>query len=182
MVAVNNQHEVMKPENGNSVLAFGKIIANGATNVIPAEVKLEGTIRALDENFREQIHAMLGEKAKEIFEFYHCGYDLEIKRGYPVLYNHETVTDACIRSAEEYLGKEQVRELELRMTAEDFAYYSQRIPACFYRLGTGNKAKGINSPVHTSTFDIDEESLKTGSGLLAYIAVQMLDQFPLPAK
>jgi amidohydrolase len=181
MVAVNNAHEVIKSQ-GNSVLAFGKIIANGATNVIPAEVKVEGTLRALDENFREQMHQTIKEKAKEVFEFYHCGYHLEIKKGYPVLYNHEAVTDACIRSAQNYLGKDNVKELDLRMTAEDFAYYSQKIPACFYRLGTGNKSKGISSPVHTSTFDIDEESLETGCGLMAYLAVQLLDQFPLPAK
>ncbi len=97
-------------------------------------------------------------------------------------YNNEAVTQSCIQMAEVYLGVENVIELELRMTAEDFAYYSQEIPACFYRLGTANKSKGIVSPVHTSTFDIDEESLKTGSGLMAFIAIQLLNQFPLPAK
>ncbi len=143
---------------------------------------MEGTLRALDEEFRIKMHELIMKKAEEIISSHNCGYDLEIKKGYPVLYNHELVTEACIKTAEQYLGKEKVKELDMRMTAEDFAYYSQVIPACFYRLGTGNKSKGIHAPVHSSTFDIDEESLKTGSGLMAYIAIQLLDQFPLPAK
>jgi amidohydrolase len=182
MVATHQLYQSMLTENEHAVLAFGKMIANGATNVIPAEVKLEGTLRTLDENLRMKMHELIREKANEIGARYTCRFDLEIKKGYPVLYNHELVTQTCIETAQHYLGKEQVTELDIRMTAEDFAYYSQQVPACFYRLGTGNKSKGLNSPVHTSGFNIDEDALKIGSGLMAFIAIELLRQFPLPAK
>lgn len=174
MVAANQLHESLKSKENTSVLAFGKILALGATNVIPAEVKIEGTLRTLDEGFREKMHELLKEKAFSISSSSQCKFDLDIKKGYPVLYNNEQVTQACINAAENYLGKDKVQALDLRMTAEDFAYYSQVLPACFYRLGTGNKQRGLTSPVHTSTFDIDENALKTGAGLMAYMAIEML--------
>jgi len=174
LVAANNIHQSNKVNELASVLAFGKIIANGATNVIPAEVKIEGTLRTLNEEFRSKMHELLKQTALNISSSSKCNFHLDIKKGYPVLYNHEEVTHECIQAAENYLGADKVKELDLRMTAEDFAYYSQIIPACFYRLGTGNPQKGITSPVHTSTFNIDEEALKTGSGLMAYMAITML--------
>jgi metal-dependent amidase/aminoacylase/carboxypeptidase family protein len=72
------------------------------------------------------------------------------------------------------MGQENIVDLELSMTAEDFAFYSQKIPACFFRLGTGNIQSGITSNVHTSTFNIDETALKTGMGLLAWVAISEL--------
>ncbi len=174
MVNCDRVHQELSTQTSRAVLAFGKIIANGATNVIPAEVKVEGTLRTLDEVFRNKVHEMLLKEANKIGEKFHCGYDLNIMKGYPVLVNDEKITAACIKYAEQYLGKENVLPLEIRMTAEDFAYYSQVIPSCFYRLGTGNKEKGITAPVHTSTFDIDENALQHGSGLMAYLAIQLL--------
>jgi metal-dependent amidase/aminoacylase/carboxypeptidase family protein len=95
-------------------------------------------------------------------------------RGYPFLVNDKNVTEHCRQAAIDYLGKENVEELPMRMTAEDFAYFSHELPVCFYRLGTGNKAKGITSGVHTPTFDIDENALKIGSGLMAWLAINEL--------
>lgn len=174
MVNANAVFESSSTETSKAVLAFGKIIANGATNVIPEEVKIEGTLRTLDEKYREKMHQLLHSEAEKISVKYACKLELDIKKGYPVLVNNEALTEVCIQSAKKYLGNENVGSLDIRMTAEDFAYYSQQIPACFYRLGTGNKEKGITSPVHTSTFDIDERSLENGCGLMAYIAIQLL--------
>ena len=100
--------------------------------------------------------------------------DFRIEHGYPFLVNDEAVTSRARIASEEYLGKENVEELPLRMTAEDFAFISQKVPSCFYRLGTGNKTLGISSGVHTATFDIDENALKIGAGLMAYLAVKQL--------
>ena len=88
--------------------------------------------------------------------------------------NDEALTKNCISWAKEYLGEKNVEELPLRMTAEDFAFISQKVPSCFYRLGTGNASKNITSGVHTATFDIDEDALRTGTGLMAYLAVKQL--------
>ncbi|HMN90127.1 MAG TPA: M20/M25/M40 family metallo-hydrolase, partial [Saprospiraceae bacterium] len=98
--------------------------------------------------------------------------ELDIKVAYPTLYNDPALTARARSWAAAYLGTENVVELPIRMTAEDFAYYSQRMPACFFRLGTGNIAKGITSPIHTNTFDIDEAALKVGMGLMAWLGVQ----------
>ena len=100
--------------------------------------------------------------------------ELEIKVGYPCLINNMELTNKSKANAVEFLGADNVVDLPIRMTAEDFSYYSQQLPACFYRLGTGNKAKGITSPVHTSTFDIDEDSLETSIGLMAWLALAQL--------
>jgi len=99
---------------------------------------------------------------------------LNIVKGYPFLVNDEVLTMRARKWAEEFMGKENVVDLPIRMTAEDFSYYSQKMPACFYRLGTGNAKKGITSPVHTNTFDVDENCLKFSSGLMAYMAVEEL--------
>lgn len=166
----------LKPENDPAVLAFGKITGDGATNVIPGEVKLEGTLRTLDEQLREKIHAMLLQEAPAFCRSLGGDADMTVLKGYPVLYNNEALTQLCTRAAEEYLGPAQVHPLDLRMTAEDFAYYSQVLPACFYRLGTGNAARGITASVHTSTFDIDESAIETGMGAMAWMAVNMLEE------
>jgi amidohydrolase len=157
-----------------TVLAFGKITGNGATNVIPAEVKLEGTFRTMDENWRKEAHTKMITIAEGIAKKMGGECEFRVEHGYPFLVNDENVTAKAKAAAEEYLGKENVEELPLRMTAEDFAFYSQEVPACFYRLGTGNKAKGITSGVHTATFDIDESALETGAGLMAWLAINEL--------
>lgn len=157
-----------------SVLSFGKVIANGATNVIPNEVKLEGTFRTMDEEWRSQAHIKMKKMAEGIAEAMGGSCDFNIMRGYPFLINEEKLTANTRAYAEEYLGKENVLDLDIWMAAEDFAYYSQVSDACFYRLGTGNEARGITSSVHTPTFDVDEDSLKLSTGLMTYIALKQL--------
>jgi len=157
-----------------SVLSFGKVIANGATNVIPNEVYLEGTFRTMDEEWRARAHEKMKKMAEGIAEAMGGSCDFNIVRGYPFLINEEKLTAEVRAYAEDYLGKENVLDLDIWMAAEDFAYYSQVSDACFYRLGTGNKERGITSSVHTPTFDVDEESLKLSTGLMAYIALKQL--------
>jgi amidohydrolase len=157
-----------------TVLAFGKINGNGATNVIPSEVKLEGTFRTMDESWRKEAHQKMKAIAEKIAKEMGGSCEFRVEHGYPFLVNDEKVTARARAAAEEYLGKGNVEELPLRMTAEDFAFYSQEVPACFYRLGTGNKARGITSGVHTSTFDIDEAALEIGAGLMAWLAIHEL--------
>lgn len=158
-----------------SVLTFGKINSTGgSTNIIPNEIKLEGTFRTMDEVWRKKAHRMMRSMAKGIAKSMGGACKFKILKGYPFLVNDEKLTAKAKQFAIEYLGKENVVDLPIRMTAEDFSYFSQKMPACFYRLGTGNPAKGITSPVHTNTFDIDETSLELSSGLMAWMAVKEL--------
>jgi amidohydrolase len=157
-----------------TVLAFGKFIANGATNVIPDEVKIEGTFRTMDENWRKEAHLKMITMAERIAEEMGGTCIFDVMHGYPYLKNHPELTDKAKSAAEEYLGRENVEILPMRMTAEDFSFYSQLVPACFYRIGTANKEKGITSGVHTSTFDIDEKAIEIGMGLMAWLAINEL--------
>lgn len=157
-----------------SVLSFGKVIANGATNVIPDEVKLEGTFRTMDENWRASAHQKMIKMAESIAEGMGGSCEFEVRKGYPYLENHPELTRLCKAAAIEYLGEENVVDLDLWMAAEDFSYYTHQTDACFYRLGTRNEEKGITSGVHTPTFNIDETALKTGAGLLAWLAVHSI--------
>ena len=157
-----------------SVLSFGKIVAEGATNIIPDEVYLEGTFRTFDEDWRVKAHQKMEKMAVGIAESMDATCELGIRKGYPFLVNEEKLTRQVRGFAEDYLGKENVEDLGLWLAAEDFAFYSQQAPACFYRLGTANTEKGITSSVHTSTFDIDERALELSTGLMAYIAIKQL--------
>ena len=157
-----------------SVLSFGKVIANGATNVIPNEVYLEGTFRTMDENWRSDAHIKIKKMAEGIAESMGGSCEFNIVRGYPFLINEEKLTAITRSHAEDYLGKENVLDLDIWMAAEDFAYYSQVADACFYRLGTRNESRGITSSVHTPTFDVEESALAMSTGLMAYLAVKQL--------
>lgn len=157
------------------VLSFGKVIANGATNVIPNEVYLEGTFRAMDETWRAEAHKRMKKMAEGIAESMGGSCEFNIMNGYPFLINEEKLTAAARSHAEDYLGKENVLDLDIWMAAEDFAYYSQVADSCFYRLGIRNESKGIVSSVHTPTFDIDESALQVGPGLMAYLALKQLE-------
>jgi amidohydrolase len=157
-----------------SVLSFGKVIANGATNVIPDSVYIEGTFRTLDEKWRDEAHVRIRKIAESVVEGMGARIDLEIRRGYPALVNDPLLTASAKAGAVEYLGEENVVDLDIWMAAEDFAFYSQQTSACFYRLGTRNESRGITSSVHTPTFDIEEKALQTGMGLMAYLAVREL--------
>jgi hypothetical protein len=158
-----------------SVLSFGKVIANGATNVIPNEVYIEGTFRTLNEQWRSEAHQRMLDLAHQLVQSMGGSLEFEIRKGYPALINDEVLTAKSKANAINYLGAENVLDLDIWMAAEDFSFYSQVAPACFYRLGTRNESKGIISSVHTPTFDIEEESLKIGAGLMAYLAVKELE-------
>ncbi len=159
----------------HSVLSFGKIIGNGATNVLPPSVELQGTFRTVDEVWRAEAHEKIKKLAEGIAHGMGAEIDLEIRKGYPFLKNDETLTDNCVVAAEEFVGTENVEELELWMAAEDFAYYSQEVPSCFYRLGTRNMQKGTHFSVHHPSFDIDEDALEIGAGLMAQLALNALE-------
>ena len=157
-----------------TVLSFGKVIANGAINVIPDEVYVEGTFRTMDESWRNEAHARMKKIAESIAEGMGGSCELTIVRGYPFLVNEEKLTGQVQQWATEYLGSENIQEAEIWMAAEDFSFYSQVTDACFYRLGTGNAAKDTQYSVHTPRFDIDEDALKISTGLMAYIALKQL--------
>ena len=157
-----------------SVLSFGKVIANGATNVIPNEVYLEGTFRTLNEEWRNEAHQHLRKLCEGLADSMGAVCELEIRRGYPYLENEPVLTARVRAGAQEYLGPENVVELDQWMAAEDFAYFSQAAPACFYRLGTRHEDGRFGASVHTPTFDIDEQALATGPGLMAWLAIREL--------
>lgn len=156
-----------------SVLSICAFNGGYTTNVIPSEVKLMGTFRAMDENWRFKAHELIRKQAIELVHAMGADIDIEILVGYPCLYNNETVTAEARALATEYMGETQVVDTEVRMGAEDFAFYSQIIPACFFRLGTGNVERGITSGVHTPTFDVDESAIAYGIGTMAYLAMHI---------
>lgn len=153
-----------------TVLTIGKFIAEGATNVIPENVYMEGTLRTFDETWRSIAKDKIIKLVQSIAESMGATAQCRIEHGYPYLNNEERLTELAKNAAVQYLGESNVVPLDIRMTAEDFSYYSQVIPSSFYRLGTGNIAKGITSGIHTSTFDVDESCLPLGAGLMSYIA------------
>ena len=152
-----------------SVLSITSFQGGYTTNVIPSEVKLMGTFRAMDETWRFKAHDLIRKQATELVHSMGAEIDLHIDVGYPVVYNNERLNSLVRSEAEEFAGKENVSETEMRMGAEDFGYYTQLIPGCFYRLGVRNIEKGIVSGVHTPTFDIDEAAIETGMGMMAWL-------------
>jgi amidohydrolase len=157
-----------------AVLSFGKIIANGATNVIPDEVKIEGTFRTLNEDWRKEAKVRMKKMAEGMAEAMGATCEFTILDGYPFLRNNPELTMRMREGAVDYMGEENIVDLDIWMAAEDFAYYTQKLDACFYRLGVRNEAKGITSGVHTPTFNIDEDALEIGAGLMAWLAVKEL--------
>ena len=155
-----------------SVLAIGYVEAKGYTNVIPDFVDLKGTFRTLDSDFRTFAHSLIKDTIFNTEKKYNVKIDFDLKIGYPPLYNDPNLTSNAISIAKEFLGDDNVVDLSYRMTAEDFAYFGKYVPACFYRLGVGNKAKGITHGLHTSKFNIDEGALKIGMGIMAYLAIK----------
>lgn len=157
-----------------TVLTFGNIIGKGATNIIPDEVNIAGTFRAMNETWRASALQKIKKMAESLAEGMGGRCEVEISHGYPYLENNPELTRRIKAAAADYVGAENVVDIDITLGAEDFSYYSQVIPASFYRLGTRNDAKGITSYVHTPTFDIDEEALKISPGLMAWIAVKEL--------
>lgn len=157
-----------------TVLSFGKIIADGAINVIPDSVYIEGTFRALNEEWRNEAHIRMKKMAEGIAESFGGSCEFKIARGYPFLINEVKLTEKVQLYAEEYIGSENVVPQEIWMAAEDFSMFSQAADCCYYLMGTRNESKGFTSSLHTPTFDIDESALETGMGLMAYIALKQL--------
>lgn len=154
-----------------TVVAFGKIEGRGATNVVPQTVELAGTMRTMNEDWRAEIKRRLADIVKNVSDQYGIESLLRIEHGYPFLVNNEPFTASCSALAQQYLGRENVEDLPLRMTAEDFAFITQQVPSCFFRLGTAGPDNTYSSGVHTPTFDIHEAALETGMGLMAWLAV-----------
>jgi amidohydrolase len=157
-----------------TVLSIGKVVANGAVNVIPAEVTMEGTFRTMDEIWRKEAHSRMINMSQSIAESMGASCEFKIVEGYPVLHNDPGVTAKSIEFARSYLGKDHVDELDIRMTAEDFAFFAQQYPSVLYRLGVRKSDQAQTLELHTSHFDIDEEAIKTGTGIMAWLAVSHL--------
>lgn len=154
-----------------SVLSITSFQGGNTTNVIPSEVKLMGTFRAMNEEWRFKAHELIKKQTIELVASMGAEATIHIDVGYPFVLNDEQLGNETIKKAGEYLGESNVEETELRMGAEDFAYYSHQVPACFFRLGAGNKLKGITSGVHTPTFNIDENAIEIGMGMMAWVAI-----------
>ena len=157
------------------IFAIGKLQADGATNVIPQSAFAEGTLRTMDEPWRKSIHEKMQQFVLEFLASKNAQGALRIVKGYPSLLNNEMFTKQSMQSAKDYLGAENVEEMDIRMTAEDFSFYSQKAPACFFRLGVRNEGLGITYGVHHPKFDIDQNALKVGAGVMAQIALSALD-------
>ncbi len=156
------------------VLEYGDFHAHGASNVIPETAYLKGTFRTMNEDFRERSHELLLEKSQEIALKYAVECDFKIIKGYPSLINDLSLTKECVNLASEFIGKEKVSKLPIRMASEDFSFYSQVCPSCFFRLGVSNKNKGIVHLVHTPKFDIDHTAIKLGMGVMSYFAFNLV--------
>ena len=151
-----------------SVLSITSVQGGFTTNVIPSEVKLMGTFRAMDEEWRFRAHELIRKQATELVHAMGAEIDLHIDVGYPMVHNNEALDKVARAEARDFMGADNVLETEVRMGAEDFGYYTRQIPGCFYRLGVMNVEKGITSGVHTPTFNIDESAIEIGAGMMAY--------------
>jgi amidohydrolase len=158
-----------------TVLSIGKVVANGAVNIIPPEVKMEGTFRTMDENWRKEAHRRMINMAQSIADSMGASCEFEIVEGYPVLYNDPGITDKSKEFARTYLGKDRVEDLDVRMTAEDFAFFAQLYPSVMYRLGVRKPDQALPLELHTPQFNIDEEAIRTGTGMLAWLALSHLN-------
>ncbi len=167
---INRQSTPQAP----TILSFGKVVANGAHNVIPSEVQVHGTFRTFDEKWRKEMHQRIKSVTKTLAAKHGCNGLAIIDEGYPFVMNDEKVTQQLKQAAVAFLGSENVVDLDIRMTVEDFGYYSQLLPACFYRLGVANREKNLTSNLHTDTFDVDEESIAVGTGLMVWNALSLL--------
>lgn len=155
-----------------SVLSITSFQGGNTTNVIPSEVKLMGTFRAMNEEWRFQAHELIKKQTVELVAAMGAQAEIKIDVGYPFVLNDEALNAFAREKGEAYVGAENVETTELRMGAEDFAYYSHQIPGCFFRIGAGNKAKGITSGVHTPTFNIDENAIEIGMGMMAWLGAE----------
>lgn len=170
--------QTLVSRNANPILpttfSVGTFLAEGRTNIIPSKVYLECIIRTFDNDWRKQAHKLIHRISEETAQAFGATADVFIDHGYPYLYNNPTLTKATRNLAQEYLGEENVLDIDMRMTAEDFAYFAQKIPACYFRLGTKKEGCEITN-LHTSNFDIDENSMQDAIGLMTYLAIENLN-------
>lgn len=174
LIDLNKIINEKKSQDFPTILAFGKLIGDGACNLIPSEVKVYGTFRTFDENWREEAHMLIVKTAQNTAASFGTSCEVVIDRGYPLLVNDREVTQIARNAAIEFVGKENVNDLDIRTTVEDFARYTQIIPGCFYRLGTANQEKGINANLHTAHFNVDEKSIVIGTGFMIWNALAQL--------
>ena len=176
IVALQQITSRLAPAGIPTILSFGKIMANGATNVIPDEVHIEGTFRTMDEKWRMKAHQNIKNIAAGVAQSMGAHAEINIKSGYPVLINDETLTLKAKETAKQFLGEQNVVDLDYRMTSEDFAYFSQKKPAVFYRLGVSSGNDNNYSSLHSANFNINEQALETGMGTMAYMAIRLLEK------
>lgn len=175
LLALEEVNRNEAPEDNRSVLNFGRIIGEGTYNVVPETVRLQGTMRTFDEVWRSQLKKRIRQTTEQIANEEKCQIEVSIQDGYPYLQNDAAITELAMRAATKFVGQENCVTIPQQMTSEDFAFYSHRIPACFYRVGTANASKGITAKLHTAQFDIDEKSLEIGMGVMSYIALQLIE-------
>ena len=175
-ILISLQEELMRRAPGDSptVLSFGKVLADGAVNVIPDDVILEGTFRTMNEEWRKEAHDLIKKLASDIASSMGGSVEVEIRHGYPLLQNNEQITRESKRLATLLLGKAYVEDMEIRMTAEDFAWFTQKIPGMMYRLGVGYPGSEQPFSLHTPQFKVNESALRTGISLMAYLAIELL--------
>lgn len=180
-ILINLQKEITEkaPEHVPTVLSFGKVVADGATNVVPDQVQLEGTFRTMNETWRKEAHRLIEKVSSDIASSQGGSIHLEVRHGYPVLYNHEEITEQSGKLARLMLGSDQVEDMDIRMTAEDFACFTQTIPGMMYRLGVRKPGSEQVYPLHTPRFRADETALRTGISLLAFLALELLKKKPV---
>jgi len=175
-ILLNLQKDIMSKAPGDSptVLSFGKVLADGATNVIPDEVILEGTFRTMNEEWREEAHKLIESLASTTASAMGGSVEVEIRHGYPFLHNNEQITRESKKLAVQLLGKEKVEDMDIRMTAEDFAWFTQRIPGMMYRFGVAYPGSEQPYSLHSPRFKVNESALKTGISLLSFLAIELL--------
>jgi amidohydrolase len=175
-ILITLQQEINRksPKSVPTVLSFGKVTANGAMNVIPDEVRLEGTFRTMDEEWRKKAHGLIGQITAGTANAMGGTADLEIRPGYPALKNDPDLTRKAMELAVELHGMQKVTDMDIRMTAEDFAWYAQKYPSMLYRLGVKSPESDEVHPLHSGKFVADERALKTGMTTLAWLAIQLL--------
>ncbi|MFO7670981.1 MAG: M20 family metallopeptidase [Bacteroidales bacterium] len=175
-ILISLQHEISRkaPSGVPTVLSFGKVVADGAVNVIPDKVSLEGTFRTMNEEWRKRAHGLIRQVADGIAGSMGGTCHVEIRHGYPVLHNNEKITRLAQEKASEFLGAGRVEEMDIRMTAEDFAWFTQSIPGMLYRLGVKEPGQEKVLNLHTSKFRADESALETGFALMAYLSIELL--------
>lgn len=171
---INTKQKVENRKNSSPyVLEFGDFRAFGASNVIPEKTLVEGTLRTMDEDFRQEVHEILKSEAIKLENKYKAKCNFNIIKGYPSLFNNEKVTEKCINLSRDILDENSIHELPIRMASEDFSFFSQKCPSTFFRLGVANSEKGIIHSVHTSKFNVDHNSIKIGLNLMSYFAFKI---------